>query len=112
MKSKYVFINEDEVHESMIVHFVIVGTSEREQKKASRVQMCAAKNKNVFWSKWDCNICDFFSRLAEQVYPLMSPRDAMQKFTLRNTRSTSLNDVVNNFLPSKNSSLLPTQVTL
>lgn len=45
MKSKYVFINEDEVHESMIV------------------------------------------------------------------RSTSLNDVVNNFLPSKNSSLLPTQVT-
>lgn len=111
MKSKYVFINEDEVHESMIVHFVMVGTSEREQRKASHVQMCAAENKDVFWSKWDCNICDFFSRLAEQVYPLMSPRDAMQKFTLRNTRSTSLNDVVNNFLPSKNSSLLPTQVT-
>ena len=111
MKSKYVFINEDEVHESMIVHFVMVGTSEREQKKASRVQLCAAENKNVFWSKWDCDICEFFSRLAEQVYPLMSPRDAMQKFTLRNTRSTSLNDVVNNFLPSKNSSILPTQVT-
>ena len=49
MKSKYLFINEDEVHESMIVHFVMVGTSEREQKKASRVQMCAAENKNVFW---------------------------------------------------------------
>lgn len=111
MKSKYVFINEDEVHESMIVHFVMVGTSEREQKKASRVQLCAAENKDVFWSKWDCNICDFFSRLAEQVYPLMSPRDAMQKFTLRNTRSTSLNDVVNNFLPSQKSSLLPTQAT-
>lgn len=111
MKSKYVFINEDEVHESMIVHFVMVGTSEREQRKASRVQMYAAENKDVYWTKWDCNICEFFSRLAEQVYPLMSPRDAMQKFTLRNTRSTSLNDVVNNFLPSKNSSLLPTQVT-
>lgn len=111
MKSKYVFINEDEVHESMIVHFVMVGTSEREQKKASRVQLCAAKNKDVFWQKWDCDVCEFFSRLAEQVYPLMSPRDAMQKFTLRNTRSTSLNDVVNFFLPSQNSSLLPTQVT-
>lgn len=111
MKSKYVFINEDEVHESMIVHFVMVGTSEREQKKASRVQLCAAGNKDVFWQKWDCNICDFFSRLAEQVYPLMSPRDAMQKFTLRNTRSTSLNDVVNFFLPSQKSSLLPTQAT-
>lgn len=111
MKSKYLFINDDEVHENMIVHFVMVGTSEREQKKASRVQMCAAENKDVFWSKWDCNICDFFSRLAEQVYPLMSPRDAMQKLTLRNTRSTSLNDVVNYFLPSKDSSILPTQVT-
>lgn len=111
MKSKYLFINDDEVHESMVVHIVMVGTSEREQKKASRVQLCAAENKDVFWSKWDCNICEFFSRLAEQVYPLMSPRDAMQKFTLRNTKSTSLNDIVNYFLPSKDSSLLPTQVT-
>ena len=111
MKSKYLFINDDEVHENMIVSLVMVGTSKREQRKASRVQMCAAENKDVFWSKWDCNICEFFSRLAEQVYPLMSPRDAMQKFTLRNTRSTSLNDIVNNFLPSKDSSLLPTQVT-
>lgn len=42
MKSKYVFINEDEVHESMIVHFVMVGTSEREQRQASHVQVCAA----------------------------------------------------------------------
>lgn len=111
MKSKYLFINEDEVHENMIVHIVMVGISEREQKKASRVQLCAARNKDVFWQKWDCDVCEFFSRLAEQVYPLMAPRDAMQKFSRRNTKRTSLNDVVNFLLPSKNSSLLPTQVT-
>lgn len=111
MKSKYVFINEDEVHESMIVHFVMVGTSEREQKKASRVQMCAAENKDVFWSKWDCNICDFFCRLAEQVYPLMAPRDAWHKFTLRNVRHTSLSEVLNSLQGVCAPSVLPTQVT-
>lgn len=111
MKSKYLFINDDEVHENMIVHIVMVGISEREQKKASRVQLCAARNKDVFWQKWDCDVCEFFSRLAEQVYPLMAPFDAMQKFSRRNTKRTSLNDVVNFLLPSKNSSLLPTQAT-
>ena len=111
MKSKYLFINEDEVHESMIVHFVMVGTSEREQKKASRVQMCAAENKDVFWSKWDCEICDFFSRLAEQVYPLMAPRDAWHKFTLRNVRHTSLSEVLESLQGVCAPSVLPTQVT-
>lgn len=110
MKSKYLFINDDEVHENMVVSFVMVGTSKREQSQAEKVHKIAKTSPDVFFQKWDCNVCDFFSRLAEQVYPLMSPRDAMQKFTLRNTRSTSLNDVVNN-LPSKDSSLLPTQVT-
>ena len=111
MKSKYLFINEDEVHESMIVHFVMVGTSEREQKKASRVQMCAAENKNVFWSKWNCEICDFFSRLAEQVYPLMAPRDAWHKFTLRNVRHTSLSEVLESLQGVCAPSVLPTQAT-
>ena len=111
MKSKYVFINEDEVHESMIVHFVMVGTSEREQKKASRVQLCATRNKDVFWSKWDCDVCDFFSRLAEQVYPLMAPRDAWHKFTLRNVRHTSLSEVLESLQGVCAPSVLPTQVT-
>lgn len=111
MKSKYLFINDDEVHENIIVHFVMVGTSEREQKKASRVQMCAAENKNVFWSKWNCEICDFFSRLAEQVYPLMAPRDAWHKFTLRNVRHTSLSEVLESLQGVCAPSVLPTQVT-
>lgn len=111
MKSKYLFINDDEVHENMIVHFVMVGTSEREQRKASRVQMCAAENKDVFWSKWDCQVCDFFNHLAEQVYPLMAPRDAWHKFTLRNVRHTSLSEVLNSLQGVCTPSLLPTQVT-
>lgn len=111
MKSKYLFINDDEVHENMIVHIVMVGISEREQKKSSRIQLCAAKNKDVFWSKWDCDVCDFFSRLAEQVYPLMAPRDAWHKFTLRNVRHTSLSEVLESLQGVCAPSVLPTQVT-
>lgn len=112
MKSKYLFINDDEVHENMIVSFVMVGTSKREQSQADKVHKIANTSPDVFFQKWDCQVCDFFNHLAEQVYPLMAPRDAWHKFTLRNVRHTSLSEVLNSLQGVCTPSLLPTQVTL
>lgn len=111
MKSKYLFINDDEVHENIIVSFVMVGTSKREQSQAEKVHKIANTSPDVFFQKWDCQVCDFFNRLAEQVYPLMAPRDAWHKFTLRNVRHTSLSEVLNSLQGVCTPSLLPTQVT-
>lgn len=111
MKQKHLFICDDDVHENMVVYIIMVGTSQREKKRAEKVQACAARFPDVFFKKWSCEICDFYSRLAEQVYPLMAPRDAVQKFHLRNTRYTSLNDVVKSLLPCCDSNVIPTQAT-
>lgn len=111
MKSKYLFINDDEVHENMIVYFVMVGKSQREKSQAEKVHKIAKTSPDVFFQKWDCNVCDFFNHLAEQVYPLMAPRDAWHKFTLRNVRHTSLSEVHNSLQGVCTPSLLPTQVT-
>lgn len=94
MKSKFMLLNDDEVHDQLKVYFVMVGNSRREQRQADRIFSAAAGNKDVFWKKWSCDVCDFFRKLAGQVYWYMSPNDAVQKFNECNVRHISLSEAV------------------
>lgn len=92
MKSKHIFIYDDSVHENMIVRVVWVGISERDKRAASRVQLLAAKTPDAFWKKYDCDVCDFLHNLAMQLYPLLSPSGAFDKFFYQNMRQSSLQE--------------------
>lgn len=93
MKSKYLFIADSDVSESLRVHYVMVGITKRDQLKSERIKSYAETDTNVYFHKWDCQQCEFVERLAEQVYPNMSPRDAWHKFNLRNTRNSTLSEL-------------------
>lgn len=94
MKSKHVFIQESDVHPTLRVHILWVGTSEREQRQRDRIVMAKATDKDIFFAQWSCEVCDFIDRLAEQIYDTMSPRDAWAKFHERNVVKSSLSEVL------------------
>lgn len=86
MKSKHIFIYDDCITESLVVHVVWVGISQREQKAASRVRLLAAKTNHAFWSIYNDSVITFLERLAMQIYPSLSPSAAHAKFNLCNLR--------------------------
>lgn len=94
MKSKHVFINESEVHREMRVYYVPIGISEREKTQTSRVLITAAQCPDIYFRRYDCEVCNFLQLLAEQVYNNMSPHDAWAKFHERNVRSSSLTEII------------------
>lgn len=94
MKSKHVFINESEVHREMRVYYVPVGISKREQSQIMRVLVASAHCPDIYFKRYDCEVCNFLQLLAEQVYDNMSPRDAWAKFHERNVRSANLSEII------------------
>lgn len=94
MKSKHILIIESDVYSEMRVHVVWVGISDRDQSRRDYIIKASAIDKDIYFKKYDCEVCDFLHRLAEQVYPSLSPRDAFLKFDERNIVSSSLSDVL------------------
>lgn len=80
MKSKHIFICSEDVTPSLRVYVFMVGSSQREQAALSRLQRCAAINPDAYLAKYSSEVCEFLSRLACQLYPLMAPMDARAKF--------------------------------
>lgn len=100
MKSKFILINEPGVYSEMRVHVVRIGISDRERRKRDAISLAAAKNHDIYFKKYDCDVCEFLRRLAEQVYDNLSPRDAFFKFNERNVREISLSQAVGLTSPS------------
>ena len=96
MKSKHVFICSEDVTPSLRVYVFMVGTSQREQSALSRLQRCAAVNPDAYLAKFSSDVCEFLSRLACQVYPLMAPMAARAKFNEFNIiRPSSVSELCN-----------------
>lgn len=86
MKSKFIFIYEPCVHQGLQVHHVMIGISERDKRAAERIRLCAAKNKDVFFKKYDNEVCTFIRKLACQIYPQLSPDAAKAKLFIFNEK--------------------------
>lgn len=100
MKSKFILINGPEVYSEMRVHVVRIGISDRDRRKQDAITLAAARNHDIYFKKYDCDVCEFLRRLAEQVYDNLSPRDAFFKFNERNVREISLSQAVGLTSPS------------
>ena len=100
MKSKFILINETEVYSEMRVHVVRIGVSDRDRRKQDAITLAAARNQEIYFKKYDCDVCGFLRRLAEQVYDNLSPRDAFFRFNERNVREISLSQAVGLTSPS------------
>lgn len=86
MKSKFIFIFDDRVHDGLQVHHVMVGTSQREQRAAAKIELAATKNHDIFFRKYDMNVCRFLNKLSCQLYPHLSPDAAKAKFFIFNEK--------------------------
>ena len=95
MKQKHVFICESDVYQNMRVHVLWIGKSRREQRTRDAIVRCASRDKDIYFSQWDCQACEFLRRLSEQIYDNMSPRQAFQKFNENNVIQSSLHDIEN-----------------
>lgn len=93
MKKKHVFICESDVYENMRVHVLWIGKSRREQRTRDAIVQCASRDKDIYFSQWDCQACEFLRRLSEQIYDNMAPHQAFQKFNENNVIQSSLHDV-------------------
>lgn len=93
MKQKHVFICESDVYENMRVHVLWIGKSKREQKTRDAIIQCAARDKDIYFSPWNCQACEFIRRLSEQIYACLAPRQAFEKFNENNVIHSSLHDV-------------------
>lgn len=94
MKSKHIMIFEPSVHDEMRVYEIRIGISRREQAQADKLIVAAAKNHDIFFKRYSCEVCKFLQRLAEQVYDYLGPSSAWEKFHLRNVRQISLSEAV------------------
>ena len=86
MKSKFIFIFDDRVHDGLQVHHVMIGISEREQRAAAKIEKAACSDPNIFFKKYDQNVCDFLIKLSCQLYPTLSPSAAKSKFFIFNEK--------------------------
>ena len=100
MKSKFILIYEPKVYSEMRVHVVRIGISDRDRRKQDAITLTAARDHDIYFKKYDCDVCGFLRRLAEQVYENLSPRDAFFKFNERNIREVSLSQAVGLTSPS------------
>lgn len=94
MKSKHVFIIESSVYHEMRVHILWVGCSDRDITRRDQIIRASSLDNDIYFRKYDCDVCDFLHRLAESLYANMAPRDAYSKFVARNVVNSSLSDVV------------------
>lgn len=86
MKSKFIFIYDDRVHESLQVHHVMFGISERDERSMEKIERAALKNHDIFFKRYDQDVCDFIERLSMQIYPNLSPSAAKAKFFILNEK--------------------------
>lgn len=93
MKQKHVFICESDIYENMRVHVFFIGQSSREQRKRDAILRAASLDKDIYFSTWDCQACEFLRRLSEQIYTCLGPRQAFAKFCENNVIHSSLRDV-------------------
>ena len=93
MKRKHVFICESDVYENIRVHVLWIGNTQREQRKRDAILRAASLDKDVYFSKWDCETCEFLRHLSEQIYTNLAPRQAFEKFNENNVIQSSLHDV-------------------
>lgn len=93
MKQKHVFICESDVYENMRVHVFFIGQSQRELRKRDAILRAASLDKDIYFTAWDCEACEFIRRLSEQIYSSMAPRQAFEKFNENNVIRSSLRDV-------------------
>ena len=94
MKQKHVFICESDVYENMRIHVIWIGNTQREKRKRDAILRAASLDKDIYFTLWDCQSCEFFRRLAEQIYPELSPRHALEKLSANNVIQSSLDDVI------------------
>lgn len=86
MRSKFIFIFDDRVHAGLQVHHVMVGISQREQRAAAKIELAATKNHDIFFRKYDMEVCKFLNKLSCQLYPNLSPDAAKAKFFIFNEK--------------------------
>lgn len=100
MESLFFLIDEPGVYSVVPVHVVSIGISDRDRRKQDAISLAAARDHDIYFKKYDCDVCEFLHRLAEQVYENLSPRDAFFKFNERNVREISLSPAVGLTSPS------------
>lgn len=86
MKSKFIFIFDDRVHAGLQVHHVMIGISQREQRAAAMISAAATKNHDIFFRRYDMEVCRFLNKLSCQLYPELSPDAAKSKFFIFNEK--------------------------
>lgn len=86
MTKKHVLIVESEVHADMRVWFVLVGSSERDERRKCYLCRSAAQDADIYFSLYNMQVCEFLRQLAMQVYPSISPDAAHSRFHVRNVR--------------------------
>lgn len=86
MTKKHILIVESEVHTEMRVWFVLVGSSERDERRKCYLCRSAAQDADIYFSLYNLQVCEFLRQLAKQVYPGLSPDAAHTRFHIRNVR--------------------------
>ena len=86
MTKKHVLIVESEVHADMRVWFVLVGSSERDERRKCYLCRSAAQDADIYFSLYNMQVCEFIRQLATLVYSGLSPDAAHTRFHIRNVR--------------------------
>lgn len=94
MTKKHVLIVESEVHADMRVWFVLVGSSERDERRKCYLCRSAMQDADIYFSLYNMQVCEFLRQLATQVYPGLSPADAQTRFHVRNVRTLRSDEAV------------------
>lgn len=68
MKSRFIYINSAEVTKDLKVYSVYLGTSRREKLLIDRLTILSRHSTNVYFAKYNHNVCDFLNRLAIQLH--------------------------------------------
>ncbi len=94
MTKKHVLIVENEVHADMRVWFVLVGSSARDEQRKCYLCRSAMLDADIYFSRYDMQVCKFLHQLSTQVYPGLSADAAYLRFNLRNVRTLRSDEAV------------------
>lgn len=94
MTKKHVLIVENEVHADMRVWFVLVGSSERDERRKCYLCRSAMLDADIYFSLYNMQVCKFLHRLSTQVYQDLSADAAYLRFNIRNVRTLRSDEAV------------------
>ena len=102
MKSRFIYINSEEVTQDLKVYSVYLGTSRREQQLIDRLTLLSRHSTNVYFAKYSHEVCVFLILLAVQLHGYTThPLNAFYELNHKWVNVKEFRKILHPFLPEQ-----------